>query len=313
LTVLRLTILFCTFRRSALLRNALQSVLNQHGLDRVALDIVVVDNSDEGSAEAVVAEMAALAPFPIRYLAAHPANISVARNAAVAAATGEIIAFLDDDMEIGHGWLAAVIDGVSGSDHDVYFGPVEPVFEDPALASPQARAMFTRTLALDAGDELFAMGPRKTRGFVLATSNSIFRARMFTDAEPFDPALGQSGGEDLDLFCRLERRGARFRYLPDARAREFVPVRRCAIDYLVARHFSGGQVFAFCMIKNSDRPMLAAASIRLKTIVQFALLALTLTLPRLRRDDRRIRLAALAGKFSWRRLYPLYRREEPKG
>ena len=307
---MRLTILFCTFRRPALLRKALQSVAALEKLDSVDLDIVVVDNSDEQSAADTVADMAASAPYPIRYIAAHPANISVARNAAVAAATGDIVAFLDDDMEVEPGWLPAVIEAVGATGHDVYFGPVAPVFEDPARATPQARAMFTRTASLSLGADLFAMGPRKTRGFVLATSNSIFRrGSALTDQDPFDLALGQCGGEDLDLFCRLERRGLRFGYVPDARTREFVPTRRTELDYLVGRHYAGGQAFAFCMVKNSTHPALEALSIRTKTLVQFALFGFNLV--RMNKADRRIRLAALKGKLSWRRLYPLYRLEQP--
>lgn len=306
---LRLTILFCTYRRPALLRKALDSVAALDGLSEVDLDLVVADNSDEGSAADVVAEFGARVAFPVRYLNAHPANISVARNAAVAAATGDIVAFLDDDMVVAPVWLSAVREAVATTDRDVYFGPVAGMFEDPARALPEARQMFNRHMQLPLGGELFAMGPHKTDGFALATSNSVFRrARTLTEPAPFDLALGQCGGEDYDLFCRLQRQGRRFGYIPGAHASEFVPAHRGEVDYLARRYFAGGQAYAFCLVKNSESPLREELVIRLKTMVQFVLLALRA--PFMNRDTRRIRFSALIGKWRWRQLYPLYRMEE---
>ncbi|MCJ8141350.1 glycosyltransferase [Ancylobacter sp. A5.8] len=306
---MRITLMFCTYRRPALLRRALASVAVLDGLDRAAIDVVVVDNSDEESAADTVAAFAAAAPFPVRYVTAHPANISVARNAAVAAATGEIAVFLDDDMEIEPGWLPAVLETLARSDRDVYFGPVEADFEGEGTPSAAALTMFDRKTTLGAGDELFAMGPRKTPGFALATSNSIFRrARTLTDPEPFDAVLGQCGGEDYDLFCRLQRRGRRFGYIPGARAREFVPAHRDDVDYLARRHYAGGQAFAFSVVRNSENPVATALALRFRTAVQFVLFAFSS--PFMERGERRIKLAALKGKWSWRNLYPLYRVED---
>ena len=69
------------------------------------------------------------------------------------------------------------------------------------------------------------------------------------DAEIFDPAFGKGGGEDYDLFCRLQRRGRRFVWLPEAAAREFVPASRCERAYLRRRFYAGGQAFAAAMAR----------------------------------------------------------------
>ena len=99
-----ISIAICTYERPALLERALRSVLAQGGLDTGDVEIVVVDNSDTGSARAVIDALNATARPQIRYSQAHPANISVARNTAIAARNGGAwIAFLDDDLAVEAG------------------------------------------------------------------------------------------------------------------------------------------------------------------------------------------------------------------
>ena len=251
--------------------------------------------------------------MPVRYVAAHPPNISVARNAGVAAAEADTVAFLDDDQELAPGWLAAVADGLARFPHDVLFGPIAPRFEAQAVSAP-ARAMFTRAGALPAGAELSAFARGRGQPFVLSTANSIFRrATALPGRAPFDPAFGQCGGEDFHLFCRLQHAGRRFGWLPEAGASDFVPRHRSGPDYLAERHYAGGQAFAAALVRTSPRPRRAAALIAGQAVVQLALaplLALRQALAGREGPSVAIRAAGAWGKLRWRRLHPLYREEE---
>ena len=95
---MRLSVVICTYERPGLLAALLGSLLAQDA-PRDAVEIVVVDNSDGGSARSVVEGLGAGAALPLRYVTAHPANISVARNVGVRESRGEAVAFLDDDQE----------------------------------------------------------------------------------------------------------------------------------------------------------------------------------------------------------------------
>jgi succinoglycan biosynthesis protein ExoM len=309
------TFLICTFHREDLLVKALHSVLALAGIDQIGYEILVVDNSDEGSACAAIDDfVAATACRQLRYVSAHPPNIAVARNAGVDAAQGEFVAMIDDDMTLHTGWLQGLLPLLRDGTFDVLCGPVEPVFEDPALATRESRQFFHRTMPLGNGTELRVMGPGRTRGFVPATSNSVFRRQTcFADGSRFDLHYGRSGGEDVDLFCRLERRGRRFAWAPDAGTSEFVPVHRCSFDYLERRSFVGGQIFAATYVRNSRRPFLVATSLSL--ISRLQLLASHLISfvkpPRTMADQqsRFARRAAIKGKLSWRQMFPLYANE----
>lgn len=311
----RISIVICTYERPALLARALASVDELAGLDPAQLDVVVVDNSDSGSARAVVTEAAGRTAMPIRYVEAHPPNISVARNAGVAATDADIVAFLDDDQELAPGWLAAVREALAASPgQHVFFGPIAPRFEDGADAAPDTRAFFTRASEARAGSELLAIGRAGGQGFALSTANSIFR-RVATLAgrRPFDPDFGLCGGEDLHLLCRLQRDGRRFGWIPGAVASDFVPAHRCRTAYLLRRHYAGGQAYAAATIRTSGRPVANAAWLAAKALVQLAaipaLAAISLLRGRWTGRTTAFRLAGILGKLTWPRLYPLYRAE----
>src|SRR5437764_12117481 len=67
--------------------------------------IVVADGRDPGTA--AVAER-----HRARYIELEtPRGANAARNAGVRVASGELIVFVDDDVEVPPGWLGAVLDG----------------------------------------------------------------------------------------------------------------------------------------------------------------------------------------------------------
>jgi succinoglycan biosynthesis protein ExoM len=308
-----LAIVICTFRREKLLAKTLASIGAQTVPPGARFSVVVADNSDEGSAAGVVAAAAAAAGgFEIRYVEAHPANISVARNAGIRATDAPFVAFVDDDEELAPGWFEAVVAGVRTHPHDVFFGRVDPVFEAPERVTPTIRQLFSRLVPAPSGLEVKALGARQERVLTVATSNSVLRrATTLTDDAPFNPHFGNAGGEDLDLFCRLQVRGRRFAWLPEARVSEWVPASRCDPAYLRRRFFAGGQAYAEAVAGSSPTPGLTRWWLRAKALVQLGLLALRY--PAARRQggvaltDFGFRWAGVRGKLSLGRLYPVYR------
>ena len=313
--VIGLAVVICTFHRPELLRKTLDSLSRQAVPDDVRPAVYVVDNSDDGSAAGVVAAAAAASPFPVRWLEAHPANISVARNAGVRATDEAFVAFIDDDELCEPGWMQAVSRSLRTTPHDVLFGRVVADFENPDLPSDAIRQLFSRELDRADGHALYAFGPDKLASISLATCNSIFRrATTLTDDVPFDDSFGSGGGEDYDLFCRLQGRGRSFGWLPAATVREFVPAVRCDGRYLRRRFYAGGQAFAAAIARNSPQPELTRWIMRFKAVAQGALLLAQLPIAAVSgrggMADYGYRWAGIFGKLSFGRIYPLYRRSE---
>lgn len=316
-----LAIVICTFKRPELLRLCLRSIAAQNAPDSPhgGVNVYVVDNSDEGDARPIVTQEALASPWPMVWMEAHPPNISVARNAGVRAGSEDFVAFVDDDQTLDQGWLAAVFRAVADNRADAWLGRVVGLFEAPERTTPAIWNLFSRDLTEDSGFELFAFGPGRSVGITLATNNCVFRrATCLDDAQVdgagvFDPSFGKGGGEDFDLFCRLQRRGRRFVWLAEATAREFVPASRCDRAYLRRRFYAGGQAFAEAMARGGSDPGLERWLIRGKAFIQAGLLTLGAPTALWNGGDARtdyvFRWAGVLGKLSFGETHPLYQQK----
>ena len=92
-----------TFNRDPLLVPTLDDLLAQRA--DVAHEVIVVDNNSTDGTSARVHSYAARTGGHVRYVFEGRQGLSVARNAGIGAARGEIIAFLDDDVRVHPGWL----------------------------------------------------------------------------------------------------------------------------------------------------------------------------------------------------------------
>jgi GT2 family glycosyltransferase len=177
---------------------------------------------------------------PVR--AARP-GISAARNAGLAAATGEVVVFTDDDVHVDHRWLRAVGERfVRQPELEAVTGLILPA----ELETP-AQVFFERYYGGFSGERTFApltlaaepglcgrsrvtvrdAAGNPVRSFALygvgaygAGANMAFRRETLRRLGGFDLALGTGtparGGEDLALLVDLLWRGGRIGYEPAA-------------------------------------------------------------------------------------------------
>ncbi len=317
------SVVICTYNRLQMLQDAVGSCLRDGSQRGTGFEVVVADNSPTGHARAFVEGLAA-AGQPVRWVPASPPNISVARNAGLRAAAAPLVAFMDDDLQLEPGWLDHLLDTLDATGADVAVGPVRPRFA--AGAAPDwdpAGNRFTRVLAVPSGTPLVAGGPGRTRGFAISTASSLWRAATcFTDPAPFDPAFGASGGEDYDLFLRLEARGRRFVWCAEAGVWETIPTSRTALRYQAMRAYSGAQVYTAAAVRHARAPGRSAANIMARGAVQavlgsVALLGAAVSRPlsgeagRQRMVGHMLATAAAAGKLLWWRKLALYHVEKP--
>ena len=195
-------------RRDVLIRtlNALAKLLTP---GRCEL-IVVVDGSTDGSAETA---RAVSLPFPVMVIEQPNAGAAAARNRGAAAAQGEFLLFLDDDMQaapellVEHGKvLRAGADAVVGS------VPLHP--EAPATLLTPGVARWAR----QRHDRLVRTEGALTLPDLLTGQLSV-RATAFKTINGFDTrftAGGTFGAEDTDFLYRLLTSGMEIRFAPGA-------------------------------------------------------------------------------------------------
>lgn len=289
-----LSIVVPTFRREDYLPPLFAAVSDQIAGLGEAVELVLVDNSPEGSARDIPA------PAFVRYIHEPRTGVAHARNRGVAEARGGHIIFLDDDERPAPGWLSAFAAAARRGDRAA-FGAVEPLFETappPALHAPLDR-IFSRRLPSPSGAEVQSL-----RAY-LGSGNSMFaRSTLALVDPPFDTSFN-AGGEDVWLFRQLvDRHHVPLIWCPEALVHELVPPRRSNMTFLRARRFSDGQLR--CLVESDAGGLKAAGRVALWMGVGAAQLGLfglaaLVTRPFSKARSVRFQLAAVggAGKLLW--------------
>ncbi len=247
----RVTVAICTYRRPSV-SATLASVAAQLLPTGVVVDVVVADNDTEPSAKPTVEAAAAELALTCRYVHAPARNISVARNACMDHAAGDLLAFIDDDEVASPGWLAALLARMEVTGADAVLGPAEASY--PSGAPPwvaTADLHSTRPPITDTG--------AIRTGY---TCNVLLRSDAFAGRR-FDVALGRSGGEDDVFFADAVRGGAVIAYAPDAIVADPVPMERARLGWLCRRAFRNGQTHARNVLaggRNRGRALATAAA-----------------------------------------------------
>jgi len=231
--VTSVSVLIPTQRRPGPLALAARSVLAQAGLDGVALELVIVDNDAAPSARTAAVALADEACFPVRYVHEPRPGVAHARNAAVAASTGEWIAFLDDDEEAPPGWLAALLAAQARFDADVVFGAVRArIPAGVTRLRPYFEQFFSRLGPAAAGVIEVPYG---------CGDSLVRRAALPHPTAPFALERNEMGGEDDVLFQAMRVAGARFAWSPEAWVWEDPAPERLNLGYTLSRAFAHGQ------------------------------------------------------------------------
>jgi GT2 family glycosyltransferase len=190
-----------THGRPEYLRVALASVLGQVRAHAAQL-LVVLDGVDPASA-AVAAELGV-------DVVTHDEQrgLNAARNTAIDHTTGDLIAFLDDDVRVHDGWLDALIAGAAANpDVDCFAGPIVARIEDHAF--PVCGREGPPVTALD-------LGPADTDAPHAWGANMAMRRSAFDRVGRFDPGH-QLYGDEQEWQDRLRAsQRPRIRYLAAA-------------------------------------------------------------------------------------------------
>lgn len=244
----KIDIVMCTFRRPQV-ADAIAAIGRLHVPANSDLRLVIADNDDTDSARQIVARAAAQLPFPCHYIHAPARNISVARNACLAAASeghADWIASLDDDEIVDPEWLVEMLAAAAG--HDGCFGKVIALY-------PEDAPRWLSELDFHSTHPERSPAPLRTG----SSGNVALRWHgMPWQDQRFDLHRGTSGGEDTEFFLRLNRMGLRFAAAPRAIMTEAVPPARQTLDWLGQRRFRMGQTHVVTATTRAQRLRLFA-------------------------------------------------------
>jgi len=220
-----ITVCICTYKRVDMLRRLLVSLDAQQTEGLFSYSLVVADNDHIRSAQPVVAAFSSTSHTTVTYCAEPRQNIALARNKAIENATGDFVAFIDDDELPTPRWLLTLFEACDEYHVDGVLGPVKPYF-DKEVPNWVVKGKFYERPTYPTG---FVIDWTKGR-----TGNALLRRRLFTPGEqPFRPEF--RSGEDQDFFRRMIERGHVFVWCNEAVAYEIVPPARWRCSFMLRR------------------------------------------------------------------------------
>ncbi|AKK26607.1 glycosyltransferase family 2 protein [Mycobacterium sp. EPa45] len=262
------TVVVCTRDRTDLLKSAVASVL---AADYPDFDVLIVDNAPR--TDATREYVTSLADNRVRLLTEPVPGLSRARNTGLLAATGTIVAFVDDDVVMDPAWLSVLVKGFTYGDSVACVSGMVPAGElrTPAQAYFENRAGWTesahvRVFEWSHAPQDVPLFPFEVRHYGTGANFAVDR-QVVMSLGGFDERLGAgtkvSGGEDIDMFFRILRSGRQLVREPGAIAWHR---HRATADDLRAQTRGYGLGLGAWLAKiASDPPM---AMLALKTIAR---------------------------------------------
>lgn len=196
--------------RLRFLRTALASLQAQ---THPAFEIVLVGQGDDPELIRFGLRQA-LAGDRVRWVHLRERGVARARNAGLEAATGEIVAMVDDDCEARSDWLE-VVDAAFRED------PALDLLGGPLVAPPRTPGRLVTCPHLEVSEARYAPvpgAPAPPPGWDFIGANFAARRTLFDRVGVFDVHLGIGGtfpaGEETDLKLRCEALGIVMRSTP---------------------------------------------------------------------------------------------------
>jgi glycosyltransferase involved in cell wall biosynthesis len=222
------SVVISTFNRCESLCRTLDSLLAQEIPTGLDFDIIVVDNNASDLTKTVIARYCALAPSRIRYVFEQRQGVSYGRNCGIRASRASIVAFTDDDIEVGPRWIATIKAALDAHpDAAAVGGKILPDWPSPVPPLWLTRQHWGPLSILDYGDQPFYTSSSDPR--CLLTANLAVRREVFDRIGAFSPAFQRC--QDHELQIRLWRASERALYIPDLVVRTHIESERLTKKY----------------------------------------------------------------------------------
>jgi glycosyltransferase involved in cell wall biosynthesis len=163
--------------------------------------VILVDQNDDDRLERVIAAHAAVEVTHLR----SERGLSRARNTALPALTGEIVAFPDDDCEYAHDVLERVAGRLAEA------RPLDGISGRSVARDGRSSASWERDGALLTDDNLWN---RVNSGAIFLRRDLVARVGEFDESLGLGSGNPWASGEEIDYLVRAVRAGARIEYDP---------------------------------------------------------------------------------------------------
>jgi glycosyltransferase involved in cell wall biosynthesis len=247
-----LSVLICTYNRADDLAALLETVCSQQMDQSSTFEIVVVDNNSTDRTSDLVHGLIRSGEVRLRYVFEPVQGKGYALTSGLGAASGDIIAIIDDDQLVPPGYLASLVDAFRANlDFAFIGGKVLPLWEQapPSWLTP---ADWSPLGMADHGGEAFTVDQHRP----VCLLTCAFRRTALEAVGGFRNDLGVTGAkgiggvEDAEIQERLWQSGFRGLYLPHLVLSHRAPARRMTRAYFRRWHTGHGR-FRARLTRNS--------------------------------------------------------------
>ena len=183
----RISVIVCTYNGSRTIRDCLDALLR---VEYSNFEVIVVDDGSTDAAPEIACK------YPVRLISTENRGLSSARNAGLEAATGEIVAYLDDDAYPDPHWLTYLAASFIHTTHAAVGGPNIPPAGDGPIADCVTNA--------PGGPVHVLLSDQEAEH--IPGCNMAFRKAALRAIGGFDPQF-RIAGDDVDVCWRLQKQG----------------------------------------------------------------------------------------------------------
>ena len=187
----RISVVVCTYNGSRTLRDCLEG-LSQ--IEYPNFEVIIVNDGSKDKTEEIAKEFSG--KYGFRLISTPNRGLSNARNMGMEAATGEIVAYTDDDARPDPHWLHYLAYDFLNSGFDAVGGPNIP---------PPGDGLIAECVANSPGGPAHVLVCDRTAEHIPGC-NMAFRKAALQEAGGFDPQF-RTAGDDVDACWRILEKG----------------------------------------------------------------------------------------------------------
>ncbi|HEY2989179.1 MAG TPA: glycosyltransferase [Candidatus Binatia bacterium] len=192
----RISVVVCSYNGSRTIRQCLNGLLKLKYPD---FEVIIVNDGSTDSTAAIADQSG------FRVISTQNQGLSGARNVGLHAATGEIVAYIDDDAYPDPNWLTYLAATFMNTSHAGVGGPNVP---------PSGNGWIADCVAHAPGGPVHVLVSDQEAEHIPGC-NMAFRKAALLEVDGFDPQF-RSAGDDVDVCWRLQKKGYTLGFSPAA-------------------------------------------------------------------------------------------------
>jgi succinoglycan biosynthesis protein ExoM len=232
-----------TYKRASRLSRALLSILESSQVMRHNAGIIVIDNDETRSSRETVENISNNYPKLVSYHVEPNKGYASARNKCIEVSKADTIVFIDDDEWVTECWLDNLVKTQKENDAAIVIGPVLSDLPENTPNWIKKGGFFYR--------ERHPTGMKMKYGW---SGNALISKKKVCRKElKFDLLYGESGGEDHELFSRLNRNGHLMVWSDEAVVYEEILPEKLHFNWLIKRAFRVGKAVSQVHLSEKER------------------------------------------------------------